>query len=103
MEVRANLGFIWLGEKYNRHDLLPANEKQGKDLVAANVAYYDLGDEEQNKAATAQAKKHKEDCGCGGKKKPTMQNTVSEIKEYLDGKNIAYTSSMNKADLLELI
>ena len=103
MEVKALLDFKWRDKWYKKGAVLPVNEKQGKDLVAAGLAKYDSGDKEQDKPATLKAKKHKEDCGCGGKKKPTEKNTVSEIKEYLDGKNIAYTSSMNKADLLELI
>ena len=32
--------------------------------------------------------------------KPTSDNTVSEIKAYLDSNNISYSNSDNKADLL---
>ena len=35
--------------------------------------------------------------------KPTEDNTVSEIKAYLDQEEIAYTSSQTKAELLALI
>lgn len=33
---------------------------------------------------------------------PTSDNTVAEIKAYLDDEGIDYKSNMNKADLLEL-
>lgn len=35
--------------------------------------------------------------------KPTSENTVVEIKQYLDENGISYTSAMNKAQLLELV
>lgn len=35
--------------------------------------------------------------------KPNDSNTVAEIKAYLDGKGIKYTSYMTKAELLALI
>lgn len=34
---------------------------------------------------------------------PTEANTVTEIKAYLDSKGISYTSSMTKAELLNLV
>ena len=34
---------------------------------------------------------------------PTEENTVAEIKEFLDREGIAYTSSQTKAELLELV
>lgn len=34
---------------------------------------------------------------------PTEANTITEIKAYLDTKGISYTSSMTKAELLNLI
>src|SRR5690625_2933619 len=103
MEVKALLDFKCRDKWYKKGGVLSVNEKQDKDLVAAGLAKYDSGDKEQDKAATLKAKKHTEDCGCVDKENDDILNTVCEIKEYLDGKNIEYTSSMNKADLLELI
>jgi len=34
---------------------------------------------------------------------PTEANTITEIKAYLDTKGISYTSSMTKAELLNLV
>lgn len=64
MHVKAKIPFTWRRGKYSAGQPLPADELQAKKLVAAGLAYYDTGNEQEDGQLTEQAIEYQNDCGC---------------------------------------
>lgn len=47
--VRAKFPQGWRNNKYDKDEKMPANEKQGRRLTQAGVAYYDFEEDEETK------------------------------------------------------